>query len=220
MQNKYPSTEKKIVTELIHRITIQDSYQWLEETSDAAVASWIEAQNRLTDEVLNNVQKRDSIRKRLMQLQYRDEVIKVKESQNGLFILKKLASEEQPILYFQSRDISEEERVLVNVNQIDSAGNTSLDYYFPSHNGKILAYGLSEGGSEWATLYLMDVNTGDHLEEKIERAKWSVIQWKNEICIGLKKRQHSSYFVSLIDSDLNLSNISVPTRKLYPFKDI
>jgi prolyl oligopeptidase len=180
IQNKYPNTEKKIVTEHIHGTTIQDFYQWLEGTSDAAVASWIEAQNRLTDEVLNNVQKRDSIRKRLMQLQYRDEVLKVKESRNGLFILKKLASEEQPILYFQSRGTSEEERVLVNVNQIDTAGTTSLDYYFPSHNGKTLAYGLSEGGSEWATLYLMDVDTGDQLEEKIERAKWSIIQWTSD----------------------------------------
>ncbi len=177
---EYPRTEKKIVTKYMHGVPIQDSYQWLEETSDATVASWIEEQNRLTDEVLNNVQKRDSIKKRLTQLQFRDEVLKVKESRNGIFILKKLASEEQPILYFQPRDTPETERVLVDVNQIDSAGTTSLDYYYPSHDGKTLAYGMSKGGSEWATLYLLDVNTGDQLKERIERAKWSLIQWTRD----------------------------------------
>ncbi|MFX0126442.1 MAG: hypothetical protein ACFFAE_22685, partial [Candidatus Hodarchaeota archaeon] len=179
IRKNYPSSDKKIVVDQLHGIPVEDPYRWLEDIESESVSSWITAQNNLTDKILNSYPERETIKNRLTQLQYRDEVLKVKESRSGLFILKKLSSKEQPVLYFQAKDITEE-RVLIDVNEVDPAGTTSLDYFFPSHEGTILAYGLSEGGSEWAILYLMNVPSGELLDKKIERAKWSSVQWKKD----------------------------------------
>ncbi|MFX1515329.1 MAG: prolyl oligopeptidase family protein [Promethearchaeota archaeon] len=179
IRKNYPHSEKKSVIDYFHGIPIEDPYRGLEEIESDSVSSWIKAQNQLTDDVLNNFPERDAIKKRLTQLQYRDEVLEVKQSHGCLFFLKKLSTKEQPVLYFQPEDT--EERILIDVNKIDPAGTTSLDYFFPSHNGKTLAYGLSKGGSEWSVLHLIDVSSGEPLSEKIERAKWSEVRWtKND----------------------------------------
>ncbi len=180
VRKNYPPSDKKIVIDRLHGIPIEDPYRWLEEIENDTVCSWIDAQNKLTDDVLNSLPEKEAIKKRLTQLQYRDELLRVKESHNGLFFVKKLADKEQPVLYFRKKDTNEE-RVLIDVNEIDPDGTTSLDYFFPSYDGKILAYGLSEGGSEWAVLHLMNISSGGLISEKIERAKWSLVCWtKND----------------------------------------
>ena len=95
IRKNYPHSEKKSVIDQLHRIPIEDPYRWLEDIESDAVSSWIKAQNKITDEVLNNFSERETIKNRLTQLQYRDEVLEVKQSRNGLFFLKKLANKEQ-----------------------------------------------------------------------------------------------------------------------------
>ncbi len=177
-QLAYPNSPKQPIREKIHGIEIVDDYRWLEDTSTEQTKNWIEKQNKLSLELLNQVDGQDKIKSRLKSLFQFEQLHGVKERKEYLFYLKKHTDKQQPVLYRLSKEKKEE--VVIDVNATDSSGLTSLDYYYPSKDGTLVAYGVSHGGSEWSEISILDVNTGNQFSEKIPRARWSSIIWKND----------------------------------------
>ncbi len=171
-----PPTRVEPVVELFHGDEVQDPYRWLEDGDSAEVHEWVAAQNRYTAAVLSGVAGRESIARRLTELLNTEMVGTPSPRRGRYFYLRRRHGQNQPVLYVRIAQDGEE-RPLVNPNLVNEEGTTALDWYFPSRDGHLLAYGLSDDGSEKSTLRVLDVDSGEHLSDVIDRTRYTSLAW-------------------------------------------
>jgi prolyl oligopeptidase len=186
MGQKYPVTRRENIVEEIHGVTIEDPYRWLEDASSREVQEWVEEQNKFTASVLSSYKGEDVVKKRMLDLYRYDyiqamyfQVTKHGESPRFFYFYRE-AGKNQPSLCYQ--DGEDVERVLLYDPLTESEeALISIDWFVPSHDGSLVAYGTSEGGTERSVLYVMDVERKQLLSEEIPQTKWCDIVWfKNE----------------------------------------
>jgi prolyl oligopeptidase len=175
---KPPATPKREVADDFFGTKIVDPYRWLEDLKSAEVAAWMKAQNDYTRSVLDRIPGRDKLRDRIAELD--DTGIRVSgfQSYSGYwFYLKVVPGEDNRKLY--TRDGPDTpERLLLNSETLTADGvHYSIDYYQPSLDGKLVAVGMSPGGSENSVLYVLDTATGKDLGERIDRAQFGAVSW-------------------------------------------
>jgi prolyl oligopeptidase len=170
-----PKTPAKPVMHTYHGTLVTDPYEWLEQGSDSAVREWTEHQNRYARTFLDRYPGLPALRAQIKgivtaistayhDLQYRGK---------RLFALKFQPPKEQGFLItLASADEPASEHIVVDPNQIDAKANTTIDFYVPSLDGKLVAVSLSEGGSEEGTVHVFDVETGKRLADVIPRVQF------------------------------------------------
>jgi prolyl oligopeptidase len=176
-QNKpaYPETPQRPVTDTYHGVTVEDAYRWLENPDDPAVRAWNDAQNRHTRAYLDQVPFRDQLYGRLRRLyvEASSDYFALKPRAGKLFALKRQPPLDQPLLVLlDSPDDRDSERVVLDPNAIDSYGATTIDFYEPSPDGRLVAVSLSRNGSEDGMLYIYDVATGAALGDVVPRVTY------------------------------------------------
>src|ERR1700687_1598164 len=151
-----PETPRKAVTAVHHGVAVTDEYRWLEKTDDPAVRTWIEAQDRHARAALDRLPALKPVRERLGQLDAdpAPSFFVLQPRAGRLFALKREQGKEQPYLVvLESADKPDSARALLDPNALDPKGKTTIDFYTPSADGKLVAVSLSEGGSEEGTLH-------------------------------------------------------------------
>jgi prolyl oligopeptidase len=170
-----PSTPKKPVTDEYHGTKVVDDYRWLEPASDPDVREWSKQQNAHTRAYLDPLPMRASIIESLNRL-YKSESVKFDAlSYRGgvLFAIETQPPKLQPFLVtLASPDEPGSERAIVDPNQIDPSGSTSMDFYVPSLDGKFVAVSLSKGGSEDGSVAVFEVASGRKLDDVIPRVNY------------------------------------------------
>lgn len=165
-----PATAKKTVTDEYHGEQVQDDYRWLEDASNKEVQAWSDAQNVHAREVLDALPSVDAIRARLTELEKGASVSydALHWRATALFALKHEPTRQQPLIVsLTSANDLLGERTVVDPNVIDPAGGTSIDWYVPSLDGKLVAVSLSEGGSESGTVHVYAVPSGEELKKDL-----------------------------------------------------
>ncbi|WP_253159080.1 prolyl oligopeptidase family serine peptidase [Stieleria tagensis] len=155
-----------------HGIEVQDDYRWLEDWDDAEVQRWSESQNAYARQILDGLPNVEPIRERVTEIMsarlisYSD----VRFAGGKYFAVKNQPPMEQPYLVtFDSLDSPEDARVLFDPNVVDSNGTTSMDWYEPSPDGKLVAISISTGGSEVGDVTVYDTANGNKLYEVVPR---------------------------------------------------
>jgi prolyl oligopeptidase len=92
------------------------------------------------------------------------------------FYLRRDGRQNQPVLYWRV-GVDGADRVAIDPNALNSEGTTALDWYYPSEDGRLLAYGLSEDGSEESLLQILDLDSGRHLPDRISRMRAASLAW-------------------------------------------
>ncbi|MDQ3930859.1 MAG: S9 family peptidase, partial [Chloroflexota bacterium] len=172
-----PPTRRQDVVENIHGQEIRDPYRWLEDESSAEVAEWTAAQNAYTREALGAVPGREWVRRRLEQLLSTGTVTAPVVRGERHFYTRREGTQDQPVLLLR-RGASGPEQVLLDPNKASEAGTVALDWWYPSWDGRLLAYGYSEHGDEKSTLYLLDVDTGTLLPDAIPHTRYASVAWE------------------------------------------
>jgi prolyl oligopeptidase len=172
----YPPTRVEEVVEELHGESIVDPYRWLEDGDREDVRAWTEAQNALTERYLAGVTGRPLIRARLEQLLAIDALGAPAPAGGRYFYSRRRQRENQPILYVRE-SLDGEDRILLDPNALNPDGTTALDWYFPSVDGRMLAYGLSQDGSEDSVLHVMEVETGRTLPDRIAHTRAAEVAW-------------------------------------------
>jgi prolyl oligopeptidase len=173
---EYPPTPVSDATETLHGETFPDPYRWLEEGESPTTRAWTEAQNALTRAYLDAAPGRDRLRDRLDQL-LAIGAISVPNPVRGLYFYQRRdGRQNQPVLYVR-QGVHGEDRVVIDPNALDSSGAVALDWYYPSDDGRLLAYGLSENGSEQSVLHLLDLDTGTALDDRIPHTRAADLAW-------------------------------------------
>jgi prolyl oligopeptidase len=172
----YPETRSSDLVEVLHGEAIADPYRWLEDGDAPETQNWTNQQNALTQEYLAARPGREKIRGRLEEL-LTIGVLSVPTPVRGrYFYLRREGRQNQPVLYWR-QGVEGEDRVAVDPNALNAAGTTALDWFYPSQDGRRVAYGLSENGSEESVLHVMEVESGHHLPDRIPRMRAASLGW-------------------------------------------
>src|ERR1700693_1075511 len=167
-----PATPRRPVTDVYNGASVRDDYRWLEKWPDPQVQKWSEAQNNYARYVLDGLPGREAIERRVRELEASPSPQDFGLTRRGgaLFAVKDEPPRQHPFLVaLKSADEPRSERVLVDPNALDPKGTTSMDWFVPSLDGKLVAVSLSEGGSESGTVRVFDAATGKPLPDVIPR---------------------------------------------------
>lgn len=165
-----PATAKRPVTDRYHGTEVAEDYRWLEDWSDPEVKKWSEAQNAYSRAYLDALPGVKALRERITHLRGAESPAydAVAVRQGRIFALKSQPPKQQPfIVVLASPDDLKSEKVVVDPNAIDPEGGTSIDFFVPSRDGKLVAVSMSEGGSESGTVYIYETETGKRLPDRI-----------------------------------------------------
>lgn len=163
--------------EVLHGVPVADPYRWLEEGDAPEVQSWTEAQERLTRATLDAIPQRAPVRARLERL-FSIGALSPPVSHCGrYFYLKRTGAQEQPVLYVRDGRQGVD-RVLLDPASLGADSTYALDWHYPSPDGRLLAYGVSEGGSEKSTLRVREVESGRDLEDVIPWTRACDLEWR------------------------------------------
>ncbi|MEC4896111.1 MAG: prolyl oligopeptidase family serine peptidase [Oscillatoria sp. PMC 1051.18] len=175
----YPNTQKVEQVDNYHGIEVKDPYRWLENPDSEETKAWVEAQNQVTFGYLSKISVREKIQQRVTQLwNYEKFGIPFKEG-DRYFYFKNDGLQNQSVLYTLS-DLDSEPRVLLDPNNLSSDGTVALSGLAVSDDGNLMAYGLSASGSDWQEWQVLDVATGENLEDKLKWIKFSGASWTKD----------------------------------------
>ena len=176
-----PAAPSEPVIDMLHGVSVADPYRNLENTKNPITLAWLKAQGQYATETLARIEGRDAMAARIETLAAAsgDTVRSVTRMPGErIFYLKRKVGENQ--LKLMMRDgLAGPERVLVDPEKMarNSGVPHAINYFVPSWDGKTLAYGVSAGGSEDASLYLMDVANGKALRSPIPRVQQGLVHW-------------------------------------------
>jgi prolyl oligopeptidase len=177
----YPQTKRVDLVEKPFGQTVSDPYRWLENDvrSDKEVASWVESQNKVTNAYLDKLPGRDIFKDRLKQLyNYEKFTIPVKKG-GRYFYFRNSGLQSQRVLYVRD-SVDGAGRVLIDPNSWTKDGATALAEWSVSYDGTRLAYAVQDGGSDWRTIRVLDVNTGKVLGDEVKWARLTTIEWAKD----------------------------------------
>jgi len=176
----YPATRKDTtVQDNYHGTKIADPYRWLEDDQSAETKAWVTAQNIVTNGYLSQIPFRDKVKARLEQIfDYEKYAPPFKEG-NRYYFFKNDGLQNQSVLYAQDNLNSQAEMVL-DPNKFSADGTTSLGELDFSQDGRYLAYSTSVGGSDWRTIVVKDLQTGEMLSDELKWVKFSGIAWQGK----------------------------------------
>lgn len=161
-----PATAKKPVTDEFHGTKVTEDYRWLEASDDPAVKAWSDGENAYARAILDGLPGVEAIRKRVTEIMSAETTSYYGVVPRGgrYFAIKQQPPKQQPFLIVtESLDSLDGERTLVDPNVIDPSGGTSMTWYRPSADGKLVAVCLSHGGAEVGDVTVYDVATGKPL---------------------------------------------------------
>ena len=169
------------VVEELHGVQVADPYRWLEDGDSPDVKAWTADQNARTQQLLDAIPGREALRERVRTLLQIGRVSPpaVRRPAHGpavYFHTKRVGDQDQPILFVRE-GVSGQDRPLVDPAKLSGDSTTALDWWFPSRDGGLVAYGISKNGSEDSTLHVRDVKTGAELPDVIPGTRYSGVTW-------------------------------------------
>jgi prolyl oligopeptidase len=172
----YPETKRVDVVDTYFGTTVPDPYRWLEDDNAPEVAAWVEAENKVTFGYLDKISYRPQLKARLTKLfNYPKFGFPTRRGENFIFS-KNDGLQNQSVQYIQ-KGLDGTPEVLLDPNKFSADGTSQLGGFSLSQSGKYVAYGISEGGSDWRDFYVLDVATKKPLSEHLEWVKFSGASW-------------------------------------------
>ncbi|CAM1362141.1 prolyl oligopeptidase family serine peptidase [Tenacibaculum xiamenense] len=204
----YPQTEKKPVVDEYFGTKVTDNYRWLEDDRSPETENWVKAENEVTFDYLSKIPYRSQLKDRLSELWNFEKVGTPFKEGKHTYYFKNNGLQNQYVLY--RTDENGKDEVFLDPNTFAEDGTTSLGNLSFTKDGKTLAYSISEGGSDWQKVIIMDSETKEIKGDTLVDVKFSGISWKgNEgfyyssydkpegSVLSAKTDQHKLYFHKL-----------------------
>ncbi|CAH6889658.1 Prolyl endopeptidase [Vibrio chagasii] len=183
---QYPITNKQIVSDDYFGQIIEDPYRWLEDDRSDQTAQWVASQNAVTFDYLAQIPYRAELRERLAKAQDYKKSSQPFVRGDYTYFYKNDGLQNHSILYRQREGQSVE--VFLDPNTFSEDGTTSLGSVSFSKDYSLVAYSISEGGSDWRKIFVIETETKQQLETEITDAKFTGISW-----LGNRGFYYSSY---------------------------
>ena len=176
LQLNYPTTKKVDTVTNYFGTNVKDPYRWLEDDMSDETAEWVGAQNEVTFNYLANIPYREKLKNRLEKLWNYEKIGAPFKEGDYTYFYKNNGLQNQYVIYRHKKD--EEPEVFLDPNTFSKDGTTSLGGLSFSKDGNMVAYAISEGGSDWRKVIVMDALTKEIKEDTIIDVKFSGLSWK------------------------------------------
>ncbi len=175
-----PATRIENVVEQLHGVEVRDPYRWLEGGDSAEVQAWTSAQTRYLREHLDPLPTRPWLEARLRRWletgALGTPVVRTQGRKVRLFYTRRDGQQNQPVLYVRAGR-GGKDRALVDANRMAADGTAALDWWYPSEDGALVAYGISTGGDESSTLRVREVESGRDRPDTVPRTRACSLAW-------------------------------------------
>ncbi|WP_297097735.1 prolyl oligopeptidase family serine peptidase [uncultured Draconibacterium sp.] len=177
----YPVTKKGDVKDTYFGVEVADPYRWLEDDHSAETAEWVKAENKVTYGYLNQIPYREELKERLSSIWNYEKVGAPFKEGDWTYFYKNDGLQNQYVVYrFKTGADESTAEVFLDPNTFAEDGTTSLDALSFSENGKIAAYSISEGGSDWRKIIIMDTDSKTQIGDTLIDVKFTGISWKGD----------------------------------------
>jgi prolyl oligopeptidase len=174
----YPETRMGVVVDTYFGVEVPDPYRWLEDDLSNETADWVKAQNEVTAGYLMQIPYRAKLKERLENVwDYEKETAPFREG-DFTYFYRNNGLQDQYVAYRENDDGNEE--LFLNPNTFSEDGTTSLSALSFSKSGSIAAYSISEGGSDWRKIIVLDAITKEQIEAPLVNIKFSGISWRGD----------------------------------------
>ncbi|MDR0223808.1 MAG: prolyl oligopeptidase family serine peptidase [Myroides odoratus] len=176
---QYPETKKGDVVDTYFEVEVADPYRWLEDDRSEETAAWVKAQNEVTNGYLAQIPFRDQLKKQMEEAWNYEKIGAPFKEGKYTYFFKNDGLQNQSILY--RKDEAGKEEVFLDPNKFSTDGTTSLGSIDFSEDGSKAAYAISEGGSDWRKVIVIDTATKEVIGDTLVDVKFSGVSWfKNE----------------------------------------
>ena len=175
----YPEAKKIEFTENIHGYEINDSYRWLEDFTSNDSLDWVKRQNKFTKAFISKNKYKKDIANYLEQIWENESISIPYKVEDKTFYYFNDGSFQQSKLMIKDCDKCDE-RVLIDPNTFSDDGTISLGGTSVNNSANMIAFSISDGGSDWRVWKVLDIETGEVLEDEIKWAKFSGASWEND----------------------------------------
>lgn len=177
---EYPNTYRDTsIVDNYYGTRVADPYRWLEDDNSNATQKWVRMQQQLTEDYLQHIPYRDAIRQRLAELWNYGRQNAPHKHGDYYYFFKNDGLQNQDVLY-RARSPHDAGEVVLDPNRLSSGGTSSLGDPAFSKDGTLMAYPVSEAGSDWKTIYIRDLQSGRQLRDTIRWVKFSDISWHQD----------------------------------------
>ncbi len=172
----YPNTKKVDTVDTYFGTEVKDPYRWLEDDMSEETTQWVKQQNDVTFGYLENIPFRNDLKNRLEKLWNYEKVSAPFKEGAYTYFYKNDGLQNQYVVYRRKNDETPE--VFLNPNTFSKDGTTSLGVLYFSKDASLLAYSISEGGSDWRKAIVINTETKEIIEDTLKNIKFSRLSWK------------------------------------------
>jgi prolyl oligopeptidase len=176
---RYPDTRRGDTVEVLHGVQVADPYRWLEDPDAPETKAWVDEQNRLSREYLDALPSRPWFQATLQRIIARPRA-GTPDKVGGRYLVSRNDGTQQQDQWFVAdtlEDLMAGGRLLIDPNTFSADGTSSLAGYNDSRDGRRLAYLVSDGGSDWTSIRVMDLQSGEDLADVVTKVKFSEATW-------------------------------------------
>lgn len=175
----YPETRKDTVVDDYFGTKIADPYRWLEDDNSEETKKWVEAENDFTFAYLNKIPFKDKIKKRLEEIWNYEKVSAPSKKGNYYYFYKNDGLQNQYVLY-RTKELGKKAEVFLDPNTFSKDGTVSLGGVSFTKDGSLVAYQISEGGSDWRKVIILNAETKKQSEDTLYDIKFSGLAWRGD----------------------------------------
>ena len=175
----YPLSIKSKTQDNYHGIIINDPYRGLEDLNSEQTHAWIIEQNRFTDSYLDNLEEQKEFKQLLEKIYNKESQSVPFRRQSKIFTYYNDGSWQQSKLYYQEAT-EDKKKLVIDPNLLSEDGTVSVGSISVSPNAELIAYSISDGGSDWKTWKIKQIKSGDILEDTIKWSKFSNAEWAKD----------------------------------------
>ena len=178
---QYPQTRTVDHVDTYHGVEVPDPYRWLEQDvrESAEVADWVRQQNEVTFGYLESIPGREAIKKRLTEL-WDYEKYSLPFKKGGRYYFSKNDGLQNQSVLYRKNALDDDPALFIDPNTWSEDGTAALAGTAFSDDGRYVAYGVSEAGSDWRTWRIMEIESGDVLDEEVKWSKASGVSWTKD----------------------------------------
>ena len=209
---QYPETQKKLHSDFYHGIEVSDPYRWLEDDMSDETGEWVKSQNTVTSRFLRKIGFRKKLERRIKKLNDYEKIGAPFKEGDYEYFYKNSGLQNHSVVYRTRIGSSDDPEVFIDPNTFSGDGTVALRGLSFTKDGSLLAYMITEGGSDWRKIIVMDTETKEVIGDTLKDVKFSGLSWK----------KNDGFFYSSYDnpSEKNKSELSAKTQyhKLYYHK--
>ncbi|MGC1633003.1 MAG: S9 family peptidase, partial [Gelidibacter sp.] len=174
----YPETKTVDTVDTYFGVPVNDPYRWLEDDRSEETGAWVKAQNQVTGDYLAQIPYRQELKDRLTEIWNYEKIGAPFIEGDYTYYYKNDGLQNQSVIY-RKKTGEDNDEIFLDPNTFSKDGTISLGGLNFSKNGKLAAYQISEGGSDWRKVIILDVDTKKQIEDTLVDVKFSGISWKD-----------------------------------------